>query len=198
MLKVAITGNIASGKSEVEKILREKSFPVLDSDVVAHDLCCDEKVKKIILEVFADFDILEDGEISRIKLGKIIFTDEILRKKLEKILHPLIKDEIKKFLNEKANEGEKIAFVSIPLLFEAQFESLFDKIILVYADDEIRLKRLMQRSDLTQEQAQNRINIQMNQNDKKVLSDFIIYNNDSLNFLHGIIHKTLELLEQGA
>lgn len=184
MLKVAITGNIASGKSEAEKILREKSFQVLDSDVVAHDLLRDEEVKKTILEAFAEFDILENGEISRSKLGKIVFEDKTLREKLEKILHPLIKDEIGKFFDEQSQKGEKIAFVSVPLLFEVHFENLFDKIILVYADDEIRLKRLMQRSDLTQEQAQNRINIQMKQNDKKALSDFIIYNNESLESLN--------------
>lgn len=184
MLKVAITGNIAAGKSEVEKILMEKSFQVLDADAVAHNLRRNAKVKKIIMEAFADFDILEDGEISRSKLGRIIFTDEISRKKLEGILHPLIKNKMEKFLHEKSESGEKIAFVSIPLLFEAHFENLFDKIILVYADDGLRIKRLMQRSDLTKTQAQERLDIQMNQNDKKALSDFIIYNNDSLESLN--------------
>lgn len=191
MLKVAITGNIAAGKSEVEKILKEMSFQVLDADMIAHDLHRDESAKKAILEAFSEFDILENGEISRSKLGKIIFTDGISRKKLEEILHPLIKDEIEKFLKEQSEKDEKIAFVSIPLLFEAHFENLFDKVILVYADDNIRLKRLMQRSDLTKEQAQSRLDIQMNQDEKKTLSDFVIYNNDKIEDLHKNIVKLL-------
>lgn len=184
MLKVAITGNIASGKSEVEKILRKKFFEVLDTDTVAHDLLRDEKIKKTICETFAGFDILENKEISRSKLGKIVFEDKNLREKLEGILHPLIKQEIERFFNQQQESGKRIAFVSVPLLFEVHFENLFDKIILVYANDEIRLKRLMERNDLTPEHAQNRIDIQMNQEDKKALSDFVIYNNGSLESLN--------------
>lgn len=191
MLKVAITGNIAAGKSEVEKFLKEMSFQVLDADAVAHDLLHDDVAKKAILEAFSEFDILENGEISRQKLGKIVFPDKISREKLEKILHPLIKNEIEQFLQEKSEEGKKIAFVSIPLLFEANFKNIFDKTILVYADDNIRLKRLMQRSNLTQEQAQNRLDIQMNQDSKKDLSDFVIYNNGKIEDLHKSIAKLL-------
>lgn len=195
MLKVAITGNIASGKSEMEKILQEKAYKVLDSDAVVHDLFKVATVKEALCEAFAEFDILDNGEISRPKLGKVIFSDKDLREKAEKILHPLVKDEIERFFHKQTEKGEKIAFASVPLLFEAHFENLFDKIILVYSDDKIRLKRLMERNNLPEEQAQKRINIQMNQDSKKVLSDYIIYNNDTINSLNYKVEEILNYFQ---
>lgn len=192
MLKVAITGNIASGKSSVEEILKEKSYKVLDTDTVAHDLLKDENVKNEVKNTFANYDILENNNISRTKLGKIIFGDENSRKKLESILHPLIKDKIINFFNE--NKNEKFVFVSVPLLFEANFEKLFDKIILVYADDKIRLERLMKRNDLSNEYAKNRIKIQTSQDEKTSLADFILYNNKTLNELRQNLDEIIELL----
>lgn len=179
MLKIGITGNIASGKSTVEELLKERGYCVIDADKIAHELLKNEAVKKQILDAFFQYDIVEQNEISRLKLGKIVFSDEVERKKLESIMHPLIRLEIQHFFNLKSLE-EKIVFVSIPLLFEAKFDDLFDKIMLIYADDEIREKRLMQRNDLSQEIAQNRIAIQMSQDKKKPMSAYIIFNNGSL------------------
>lgn len=192
MLRVAITGNIASGKSTVEGILRQKSYKVLDTDFVVHELFGGKCVKDEVVAAFEGFDILEEGEISRKKLGQVVFKDEILRKKLESILHPLVKIEIDKFFEKERNS--KFAFVSVPLLFEAKFESIFDKIILVYASDEIRLNRLIERNNLSFEHAKNRLDIQMSQDEKVSLSDFVIYNNENLCDLIPKVEEIIELL----
>jgi len=200
MLKVAITGNIASGKSTAEEILKEKGFNVLDTDIVSHDLLKSEHVKKQILEEFKSYDLLENNEISRPKLGKIIFKDDFLRKKVENILHPLIKNEIGRFFSQLENkiqedsQVEKIAFTSVPLLFEAKFENFFDKIILIYSDDESRLKRLINRNNYSLEDAENRLKSQISQDKKISLADYVIYNNSTVDDLQTELEKVLKLL----
>lgn len=194
MLKVAITGNIAAGKSTVENFLETKGFEVLDTDKVAHDLLENDWVKKQVINEFFGYDILENEKISRKKLAKIVFDDEQSRRKLESILHPLIKNKIGRFFRRMEENGEKMAFVSVPLLFEAKFEELFDKIVLICANDDLRLERLMKRNDLTLEHAINRLKIQMKQDEKKALADFVIYNNTTLNNLYENIQQTLKSL----
>ena len=193
MIKVAITGNIASGKSTAEGFLKAKGYKVLDTDDVAHALLKDERTKELIISAFSKLDILEDGELSRPKLGMIIFTNKTHRRILERILHPLIREEIRQYF--KAQEKrEKIVFVSVPLLFEAKFEALFDKIVLVYADDELRIKRLVERNDLTEEMAKNRLGLQISQDKKKPLVAHIIVNNGSIEDLELQVNDLVENL----
>lgn len=180
MLKIGITGNIAAGKSKVEEFLKTKGFQVLDADEVAHSLLKDEKIKKQIITTFFGFDILEEGEVSRQKLGRVVFSNEICRKKLEEILHPRVKLEIVRFFRFQHEKGENVAFVSVPLLFEAEYQDVFDKIVLIYADDEVRLNRLMKRNDLSLEHAQQRLEMQISQDKKVSLADCVIYNNKTI------------------
>lgn len=194
MQKIAITGNIASGKSAAEEFIKSQGFSVLDADDVTHELLNDSKTKKQInIELFG-FDIFEGLEISRKKLAKVIFSNELLRKKLEAILHPKIKLIILRFFREKEEAGEKIAFVSVPLLYEAKFEDIFDKVIFIYADDATRLKRLIDRSDITEEDAIKRMQSQLPQEKKIGFADFVIYNDKSINDLNIEVDRVLKEL----
>lgn len=192
MLKVGITGNIAAGKSTVETMLRENGLTVLDTDEVAHDLLLDDDVKKVIVNAFKGLDILQDGELSRPKLAKIIFTNKDHRTTLESILHPLIRKQIERFFRSFVRPSDRVAFVSVPLLFEAKFDDLFDKIVLVYAEDDIRIKRLVERNDLTEEMAKNRMNIQMSQDKKIPLAAHIVFNNGSIQDLQTQVQSLVE------
>ena len=175
MIKYAITGNIASGKTEVQKILERNGFRVFDTDHAGHVLL---ENNSDVIKAFKDFDILQDGKISRDKLGKVVFNNKEKLEKLNSILHPEITKKILEFFEE--NKSEKKVFVGIPLLFETKMEKLFDKVILVYTDDDIRLKRLLARNNYTIEYAQKRISCQDSQDEKIKKSDIIIYNNGTL------------------
>lgn len=174
MIRIALVGNIASGKSTVEQVLTSNGFLVLDTDSVAHILLDNNQE---VINAFKDFDILENGKISRETLGRVVFSSKENKKKLENILHPQIRQEILKFFDE--NSDKKAVFVAIPLLFEAKMEDLFDKIVFVYTDDKIRLNRLIARNNYTLEYAKVRINSQLSQDEKVKKSDIVIFNNST-------------------
>ncbi len=194
MLKIAITGNIASGKSQVENILINLNYKVADTDKINHDILKNdiETINKIKNSFFADDITDENNNISREKLGKIIFSDNSKKSLLEKILHKRINEKVNEFFEE--NKNEKIIFVSIPLLFETNQQENFDKIIFISADEKLRLQRLIKRNNYSVEYAIKRIKSQESEELKIKKSDFIVYNNSDFKNLENQISDVLNKL----
>jgi len=193
MKKIGITGNIASGKTAVENIIKNSGFNVIDADFICHNaLDSDAIIIGQIREAFSNYDIIDNNAIDRRKLGNIVFENSNLKLGLENILHPYVKKEIDNFILNHSND--ELIFVSVPLLYETGMESDFDKVILVIADENVRLKRLCERNNFTVEQAKLRINAQMPQNKKLALADFIIENNFDLETLELNTQKVIKNL----
>lgn len=193
-MKLGITGNIASGKSVVQSFFEQQGIPSIDADRIVHDILDNDK--KIIYEISKIFNenIIDDkGKINRNKLGEVVFRDKNKLKILEDILHPLVKCKIDNFF--KKNVNEKITAAFIPLLFEANMENLFDKIVFIGVDKEIQVKRLMKRNDFSEEQALLRINAQLSQKSKIQKSDFVIWNNGTIQELQTQIEILLNQLK---
>ena len=147
---------------------------------------------KKLFEAFKNYDVFKDGEFSRYKVGQLIFSDEKARQIISSIMHPQIADEIKKFFD--VNKSEEFLFVGIPLLFEANMQSMFDKIIFIYADDDLRLERLLKRNNYTTEHAMARIASQMPQNLKLNKSDYVLNNKGSLEDLSKAVDNLLSVI----
>ena len=184
MLKIALTGNIASGKSEVEKILLKKGYRVFDTDEIAHKIL---ETSDVVIKSFEKFNIITDNKIDRKKLGKLVFSDKKELKRLEEIVHPLVRDELLSIFSIECD----VVFVSVPQLFEAKFEELFDKIICITSNEEKRLVRLMKRNNLTKDEAIIRIKSQLPDDYKVRKSDYVLENNDSIESLENKLNLIL-------
>lgn len=185
MRVIGITGGIASGKSTVTEILKKRfSYCVIDADLLARQAVEPGSPGLIkIAAVFGQEVINECGELNRSMLGEMIANDEQARKKLNAIVHPEIKKLYDQEIDFYRRSGIPTVFYDCPLLFETHQQNTVDETILVVADKEIRVNRLMKRDKFTREQALKRIEMQMTDEEKIVLADTIIENNGSLDDL---------------
>lgn len=181
MIKVALTGNIAAGKSEVQNILLKLGYTVMDTDDCAHELLNNNSD---VLKLF--------GTTDRSALAKIVFNDKKKLNLLEQILHPLVKNKILDFFN--SNFNLPVIFVAVPQLFESGFEKLFDKIIFVDAPYKLRLDRLIKRNGYSEDYAKLRLDSQAAADKKILLSDFVIVNSSNLSELEKKTKECLKLL----
>lgn len=178
---IGLTGSVATGKSTVSNLIQQAGIPLVDADIAARKVVePDTEGLKEIVAYFGEEILLADGTLDRAKLGEIIFKDKEKREKLNEITHPRVKDYMLEARERFFRAGEELVFFDIPLLFESHLESLVDQIVVVWTTPETELKRLMERNNLTKEDALRRIESQMGIDEKARKADFVIDNNESL------------------
>lgn len=169
-----ITGSIASGKSTVVNLLKERGFSVIDADLIAHEQL--EICKCEIVKAFGEQILDKAGKIDRKKLGAIVFNEPKKLKNLEQILHPKIKAEILSKALQLESLGQ-VYFVDIPLFFEKKERyAEFKNIAVIYAPKELLLSRLMSRNGLSLNEAKARVELQMDIEQKRKMAKFVIDN----------------------
>lgn len=192
-LIVGLTGGIVSGKSTVASMFKDLGAEIIDVDKLGHQVILPHKPAWTkIIKLFGKDILRDDLIINREKLGKIVFADIDLLKKLNKITHPEIKKLIKKKINlirDKAQDQEKIIMIDAALIYETKINKLMDKIIVVYIEEEQQIKRLNKRNNLSRNEALQRIKSQMPIKEKIKMADYVIGNN-------GTIDETKEQVEK--
>ena len=176
MQKIGLTGSIAVGKSAVCDIFRELGCHVIDADQIARDV-----VKfgtpglQMIVENFSESVLQADGTLNRTKLGAIVFADKSKRLLLNSIVHPLVFEAQNARLRDRETEDpEGIAIVDAALMIESGGYKRFNKLIVVWCEPDIQLRRLISRDGLSEADARQRIVSQMPQDEKKSYADFLI------------------------
>lgn len=176
MLKVGLTGSIAVGKSFVCSVLREQGCHVLDADQTARDVVAPGAAGLAkIIDAFGETILANDGTLDRKKLGSIVFADDIKLKKLNSIVHPLVFEAQDEWLSQmELADPNGIAVIDAALMIESGGYRRFEKLIVVWCESAIQLKRLMLRDSLSESDAQRRISAQMSQEEKKRFADHLI------------------------
>lgn len=178
-MKIALTGGIGSGKSLVSDIIMEQGFDVINADKLAKEiLLTDETVKSKIIKEFGKDSYTPEG-INTKYIAEKVFINPLNVKKINSFVHP---PTIKKIetLAAEILKTKKMVFVESALVYEANLEDLFDYVLLVTAEDELRIKRVMERDKVSEEEVKVRMQNQITEKEKRALADFVIENNSTI------------------
>lgn len=177
MLIIGLTGSIAMGKSTVAKMLLDNGIPMISADQIVHDLYEDEAVP-ILEKAFPGS--TENNQVNREKLLSLLLKEEDGFKKLETLIHPLVRQKEWEFIKENKEKSSDLVAIEIPLLFETGAEKLMDVVLLASAPAEVQKQRVMARPGMTTEKFKTLLAKQMPDAEKRKKADFIVDTSCSL------------------
>ncbi len=198
MLIVGLTGGIASGKSTVSKVLKEEGAYLIDADQIARELVQPHTPSwQALVETFGEEILQKDGSVCRKKLAAIVFSNPEKRKRLNQLLHPRIKAEIKQRMKAVGQrEPDAIVVVDAALLVETGDYREMDCLILVYSTEAQQIERLRERDGMNREEARRIVSAQMPIEEKLKVADFVIRNERSLEEVKRKAQEIFERLKQ--
>ena len=192
---IGLTGGIASGKSTVSELLSAHGFKIVDADIASRQ-AVEKGTKGLerVKEAFGEQAIDENGEMNRAYVGEVVFNQPEKRLELNEIVHPIVREIMEKEKAQYLSEGYHV-IMDIPLLFENNLQDTVDEVWLVYTSESIQIDRLMERNNISMEEAKARVYSQISIDKKRRMADHEIDNRDTKLELK----KNLEnlLLEEG-
>jgi len=190
VLLIGLTGNIASGKTEVARIFADLGATVIDADELARDVVvAGSPALKAIAARWGARVLNADGTLNRSALRSIVFSDEQERQALNAIVHPEVKRLRDLLVEEARARGDKVVVAAVPLLYEAGLEEDFDRVILVDAPEAVRLSRLINRRGLSVVEAQKIMNAQQPASTKRERAHMVIENQNDLKALRRAVER---------
>ena len=193
VLKVAVTGGAGSGKSSVCKRLKELGITIISSDALAREAVAPGSMAhEKILNYFGEKVVLSDGKLNRQMLRRIIVNDDTARLTLERFIHPEIKKLMERKMAQAEQNGDRVIAVEVPLLFELGMEKQFDLVVVVSTDPNVQVKRLMDRDNVSREDAEDLLNVQMTDQEKVKRGGVVLPNNGSAKQLINSVDRFYE------
>ena len=176
---IGLTGGIASGKSTVSELLSAHGFKIVDADIASRQ-AVEKGTKGLerVKEAFGEQAIDENGEMNRAYVGEVVFNQPEKRLELNEIVHPIVREIMEKEKAQYLSEGYHV-IMDIPLLFENNLQDTVDEVWLVYTSESIQIDRLMERNNISMEEAKARVYSQISIDKKRRMADREIDNRDT-------------------
>ena len=179
MLRIGLTGGIASGKSAASDSFASLGIPVIDTDLISRELVQPgTHGLQLIVESFGESVLDETAKLDRARLREIVFASDDKRQLLEDILHPAIRDRVEELVTEITRAPYVV--IVIPLLFETRYPVPVDRVLVIDTDESVQLERLMQRDDLSREQARAMLHAQADRETRIRQADDAVRNDGSI------------------
>lgn len=197
MQVIGLTGGIASGKSTASRLIRDGGVPVVDADQIVHQIeRVGEKGWRALFRL-AGYPVLRaDGTLDRVRMGRWLFSDAGLRERVNRSLHPLVRQDLWRAVKELEDAGHEVAVVDVPLLIENGLMTLVDEVWVVWAAPEQQLERLIHRNGLSREAAVRRLESQWSLRDKLRYATRVLDNTGSLDDLERQVKEALQGLSR--
>ena len=192
---VGLTGSIGMGKSETAEMFRALGVPVFDADATVHEL--QVKNGPAIPAIATEFpDVINDGELDRDALGKIVFADPAAKQKLEAIIHPMVAEKRIAFFEDAEANGSKFVVLDVPLLFETGGNKACDTVVVVSAPADVQRERVLARPGMSEDKFDNILSRQTPDGEKRAGADYIVETDNGLEYARDQVAQIVAELQK--